>query len=389
MSETQTNNTSNVSLRDKGSSSKEDSTPQDARKEKATIVQKGGKKPKTSVSTAQQKEVSKDAGSSAVGLSVSALGGIIAEALKSSFEGLKDSMNNGFSDLGQAIASQHGKGAISEDEDVSDDESFSSKDEAENHEDEPPTKKQKKGGGDKSNPLIEKLSKTLQFSELVGPEIDSDLASLIDKIMREKANDDKILELKKQHATPKNCTTLTETKVNTGVWNNLDESARLTDLKIQKVQKSLIKGITIIVSQVNKFVNDTEESKEDAVSTLMDGVLMLANANQELNLRRRELMRPQLNSSYRHLCNPSNPITGELFGDDLPKAVKDISDTNRLSSKLTKDHTHTRSSKGSHKNYGYGKNQHGYNGYNSNRNSKNYQNPLRFKKKTEGKTKKN
>ena len=32
-----------------------------------------------------------------------------------------------------------------------------------------------------------------------------------------------------------------------------------------------------------------------------------------------------------------NPVTAELFGDDLPKAVKDISDTNRLSYKLTKD----------------------------------------------------
>lgn len=48
-------------------------------------------------------------------------------------------------------------------------------------------------------------------------------------------------------------------------------------------------------------------------------------------------MRPQLNTNYRHLCSPSNPVTAELFKDYLPKAVKDISDTNCLSSKLTKD----------------------------------------------------
>ena len=62
----------------------------------------------------------------------------------------------------------------------------------------------------------------------------------------------------------------------------------------------------------------------------MDGVLLLANANQELNYRRRELMRPQLNTNYRHLCSPSNPVTAKLFGDDLLKAVKGITDTNRL-----------------------------------------------------------
>ena len=58
--------------------------------------------------------------------------------------------------------------------------------------------------------------------------------------MREKASEDKITDLKKQHETPENCSTLSETKVNQGVWNNLDESARSTDLKFHKVQKSLV-----------------------------------------------------------------------------------------------------------------------------------------------------
>jgi len=79
------------------------------------------------------------------------------------------------------------------------------------------------------------------------------------------------------------------------------------------------------------------QEDDDTVSALMDGVLFLANANQKINYCRRELMRPQLDANYRHLCSPSTPVTAELFGDDLPKAVKDISDTNRLSSKLTKD----------------------------------------------------
>ena len=72
-------------------------------------------------------------------------------------------------------------------------------------------------------------------------------------------------------------------------------------------------------------------------------------------------MRPQLNANYRYLCAPSNPVTGELFGDDLPKAIKDITDTNRLSSKLTRDssrytrrgtqqHTYAAAGRGKYKN---------------------------------------
>jgi hypothetical protein len=47
----------------------------------------------------------------------------------------------------------------------------------------------------------------------VGLAIDGELATLIYKLMREKANKVKIIELKKQHETPENCITLAETKV--------------------------------------------------------------------------------------------------------------------------------------------------------------------------------
>ena len=160
--------------------------------------------------------------------------------------------------------------------------------------------------------------------------------------MRDKLNEEKLAELKKLHETPENCSTLAGTEVNQGVWNNLDETARSTDLKFQKVQKSLIKGMIVIVSVGNKLIpvseaEDTSTEQEETMNKLMDGILLFANANQELNFRRRELLRPQLNASYRYLCAPSNPVTAELFGDDLPKAVKDITVTNRLTSKLTKD----------------------------------------------------
>ena len=115
------------------------------------------------------------------------------------------------------------------------------------------------------------------------------------------------------------------------------------------------------------------------------GVLLFATANQELNYRRRELMRSQLNSSYRHFCSPSNPITSELFGDDLPKAVKYISDTNRLSSKLTKDSSSNRSSKCSQRRtFWHGKKKYGGTHSSNNKQSKNFQRPSTSKRSRRG-----
>ena len=298
-------------------------------------------------------------------------------------------MNAGFTGLGDLIASH----SVDEEPDDGNDDGDSngSKDDDESLIDgEPPAKKSRLAEpGNNRNPLISKLTKTLQFTEHVGPAIDGNLVSLVDKIMREKANEDKITGLKKQHETPENCTTLSETKVNQGVWNNLDESARSTDLKFQKVQKSLVKGIIIIVTEVNKLMgNSGIQNIDDIVGSLMDGVLLLATANQELNYRRRELMRPQLNASYRHLCSPSNPVTSLQFGDDLQKAVKDISDTNRLSSKLTKDTSSTRSARSSqqHTHWQAKRRYDGGRNYNS-KQSKNYKSPLHFKRKQKGKKK--
>ena len=134
--------------------------------------------------------------------------------------------------------------------------------------------------------------------------------------------------------------------------------------------------------------NSGPQNVDDTVGSLMDGVLLLANANQELNYRRRELMRPQLNANYRHLCCPSNPVTSLLFVDDLPKAVKDISDTNRLNFKLTKDTSSTRSARSSQqRTHWQAKRRYDGDRNRNNKQSKNYQSPLHFRRKQEGKEK--
>ena len=123
--------------------------------------------------------------------------------------------------------------------------------------------------------------------------------------------------------------------MNANIWNNLGETARSNDLKLQKVQKYLVKGMTALVTVTDKLIKDeAKSSNADNISSLMDAVILLSNANTEVNLQRREPLKPELHPSYRHLCHPSNPITSQLFGDDLPKAVKDIAEANKISSKL-------------------------------------------------------
>ena len=62
----------------------------------------------------------------------------------------------------------------------------------------------------------------------------------------------------------------------------------------------------------------------------------------EVNIKRRELIKPDLNDQFKQLCGSHTPVTRLLFGDDLPKSVKEISETNKLkwASRFRQNHRH-------------------------------------------------
>ena len=62
---------------------------------------------------------------------------------------------------------------------------------------------------------------------------------------------------------------------------------------------------------------------------------LLLLANRDVNLKRRDLIRPDLNKQYASLFNPSITISTFLFGDDLNKEVEELTISNKLSNKVT------------------------------------------------------
>ena len=47
------------------------------------------------------------------------------------------------------------------------------------------------------------------------------------------------------------------------------------------------------------------------------------------------MIKPDLNQQYQQLCNDQVPITSWLFGDELAKTCQDITNTNRVSQKVS------------------------------------------------------
>ena len=100
-----------------------------------------------------------------------------------------------------------------------------------------------------------------------------------------------------------------------------------------------------VTDAILKRVNEINGGKVLAQEAI-DSLSLLAHANTELNNRRKELIKPDLHSDYKHLCS------AEIVRDDLSKQVKDISEVNYVGRKVTTS-TVTRHKGPTHSNFGY------------------------------------
>ena len=104
------------------------------------------------------------------------------------------------------------------------------------------------------------------------------------------------------------------------------------------MQTSLFKGMCALTTMINKFLDHILSSfpqGNDLLQQSTDVLALFANANSELNQRRRELIKPDLHDEYKHLCSSSLAITDQLFGNDLPKQVKELTEVNCVSKKVS------------------------------------------------------
>ena len=139
-------------------------------------------------------------------------------------------------------------------------------------------------------------------------------------------------EILKKYPTPANCTALQVPKCNPPIWEGLKPNARSMDVKLQKVEKLLVTGLTAL-STVE--VSPLTEDRENAYACLAAAVF-------ELNMTRRDLLKPGLSERYTQLCKPSIPVTSMLFGDDLSQNIRDLSEIHRATGKLARYQPYTR-----------------------------------------------
>lgn len=160
---------------------------------------------------------------------------------------------------------------------------------------------------------------------------------MVNELFREGLNDDYFNELLKSIKRPENCKSLIKTKVNQAMWNILNPDTRNCDAKFQVIQSAVIKAsvnLTKLASKLNEMDTDIVEGLQSLITLATDSFALLGHTNKLINVKRKELHRPDLGREYYHLSSPSLPFSEFLYGDDVAKSVKEIQDVNRISYKV-------------------------------------------------------
>jgi hypothetical protein len=172
----------------------------------------------------------------------------------------------------------------------------------------------------------------------MGPKVNNDLAEIVNGLVQKGLSEEKLQDKLNKYPSPENCKALSKVRVNQLIWDNLQPNTRSQDLRFQKVQTALIKGMAAIVRATDTALAHvtTLPAGKEIVESMTDAIALCAHANSELNICRKELIKPDLHEDYKHLCLASVPSSSQLFGDDISKQVKDLTEINKVGRKMTR-----------------------------------------------------
>ncbi|XP_046550114.1 uncharacterized protein LOC124259935 [Haliotis rubra] len=176
------------------------------------------------------------------------------------------------------------------------------------------------------------------------PPVNQGLATSVRDGLQKPVNQEKLKELFAKYKRPENCLNLLAPRVNEEIWCEARKTSRTSDIKAQQLQGMIAKATIPIVQLMDNVMEDMVAKRELDAKTVLnkakDSLRMLIAALSNMNSSRRQNFKPDLSLPFKKLCAPNAVVTSEcLFGDELNKKIRDISEAKQITSKLSAGHS--------------------------------------------------
>ena len=219
--------------------------------------------------------------------------------------------------------------------------------------------------------VMDIIKQEVKLDEKKGPEVDPKLAGVMKDIWINKSDEDKLKGKFEKYKTPANCEFLRTKKCNEEIWSlRLSENQRSNDLKLQKVQNSLVKSttdVTTISNQLlalhrNKELSSKEIRKElgNVVTSSTDALYMLAHTMKLGDTMRRQRIGQAMDQGLKGIIKNIDETSESLFGEDLAKRITDLKANQKAFQQQVKSKNFSRSQKYPRDRYNQGYHNQGY-----------------------------
>ena len=131
--------------------------------------------------------------------------------------------------------------------------------------------------------------------------------------------------------------------MNSEIWRQITHQTESFDLKLENFQKLILKSLSVLSKTANTLYEHRSEKDltklvalvKATIKSCADTAVFLVKATMDILTYRREKIKPELNQNYRHISVEKGEHPKHLFGDDLPKILKDMAETNKIGQSLT------------------------------------------------------
>ncbi|OXA54511.1 hypothetical protein Fcan01_10790, partial [Folsomia candida] len=175
-----------------------------------------------------------------------------------------------------------------------------------------------------SQDLLEILNVS-QLEPEFGPDLNGAVAESFTNLSKTALPKEKFDEIKNLFLTPQNCKQLGVPRVNPEIWGVLSPKIKQSDFQNQQMQNTLSSS-TVALAKLSEIIMQNSKQmptnvSQDILRLAIQAAALNSKLFQELNMKRKQEIRPCLNNDIAAVCNtPSTPEL--LFGDYICDTIK-------------------------------------------------------------------
>lgn len=197
---------------------------------------------------------------------------------------------------------------------------------------------EKDSDDDDDDDLLQSINNLYDNQDNTGDAVNGKLAKSVNLSFRSMLSKEHQVKINEKLKRPENCENMTVPRVNVEVWEQAKMFHKTKDLQLGKVQSLLCKAAVPITEMANVLLDkNNSKGKGVTINKCTDALVMMTAAFTELSQLRKENLKSVFPVQYRNrLSSKDNQVsTNWLFGDDLPKKIKEITDTKSIADKLS------------------------------------------------------